>query len=188
MFIRGAGLRRTSPRRAAGLTGPDHRGAQVRRPILGAALAQTASSRRSTAASAATRSSRSAGTRRGCASATRGAPTGAIRERRRCPGASCTTSARRGRPSTGSCRGRPRCPGACTSPTATVVYYALDAQGRLTDKRRCPWTGHDNGAPCGQPEVKRRAYSGQATVAHVTAAVFRNRWVWEAQALSPRRA
>ncbi len=60
---------------------------------------------------------------------------------------------------------------------ATVVHYALDSQGRLTDTRRYPWTGHDSGAPCGQPVVKRGAYSGQATVAHVTAGVFKNRWV-----------
>ena len=60
---------------------------------------------------------------------------------------------------------------------ATVVHYALDARGRLTDTRRYPWTGHDSGAPCGQPVVKRGACSGQATVAHVTAGVFRGRWV-----------
>ncbi len=60
---------------------------------------------------------------------------------------------------------------------ATVVHYALDAQGRLTDTRRYAWTGHDSGAPCGQPAVKRGASSGQATVAHVTAGVFRGRWV-----------
>ena len=60
---------------------------------------------------------------------------------------------------------------------ATVVHYALDAQGRLTDTRRYPWTGHDSGAPCGQPAVKRGASSGQATVALVTAGVFKGRWV-----------
>ncbi len=60
---------------------------------------------------------------------------------------------------------------------ATVVHYALDAHGRLTDTRRYPWTGHDSGAPCGQPVVKRGACSGQATVALVTAGVFKNRWV-----------
>jgi hypothetical protein len=60
---------------------------------------------------------------------------------------------------------------------ATVVHYALDAQGRLTDTRRYPWTGHDSGAPCGQPVVKRGARSGQATVAHVIAGVFKGRWV-----------
>ena len=45
------------------------------------------------------------------------------------------------------------------------------------DTRRYAWTGHDSGAPCGQPAVKRGASSGQATVAHVTAGVFKNRWV-----------
>ena len=60
---------------------------------------------------------------------------------------------------------------------ATVVHYALDGQDRLTDTRRYRWTGHDSGAPCGQPVVKRGACSGQATVAHVTAGVFKNRWV-----------
>jgi len=60
---------------------------------------------------------------------------------------------------------------------ATVVHYALDEHGRLADTRRYPWTGHDSGAPCGQPEVRRGAVSGQATVAHVTAGVFRGRWV-----------
>jgi hypothetical protein len=60
---------------------------------------------------------------------------------------------------------------------ATVVHYALDAQGRLTDTRRYAWTGHDSGAPCGQPVVKRGASSGQATVALVTAGVFKGRWV-----------
>lgn len=60
---------------------------------------------------------------------------------------------------------------------ATVVHYALDAHGRLTDTRRYPWTGHASGAPCGQPAVKRGVSSGQATVAHVTAGVFRGRWV-----------
>lgn len=60
---------------------------------------------------------------------------------------------------------------------ATVVHYALDGAGRLTDTRRYPWTGRDSGAPCGQPVVKRGACSGQATVAHVTAGVFKNRWV-----------
>jgi hypothetical protein len=60
---------------------------------------------------------------------------------------------------------------------ATVVHYAIDARGRLTDTRRYRWTGHDSGAPCGQPAVKRGASSGQATVAHVTAGVFKNRWV-----------
>ena len=60
---------------------------------------------------------------------------------------------------------------------AVVVHYALGSQGRLTDTRRYPWTGRDSGAPCAQPVVKRGACSGQATVAHVTAGVFRNRWV-----------
>jgi hypothetical protein len=60
---------------------------------------------------------------------------------------------------------------------ATVVHYALDAQGRLTDTRRYAWTGRDSGAPCGQPVVKRGASSGQATVTHVTAGVFKGRWV-----------
>ena len=60
---------------------------------------------------------------------------------------------------------------------AVVVHYALDSAGRLTDTRRHAWTGHDSGAPCGQPALKRGASSGQATVAHVTAGVFRGRWV-----------
>jgi len=60
---------------------------------------------------------------------------------------------------------------------AVVIHYALDAQGRLTDTRRYLWTGHDSSAPCDQPLVKPGAYSGQATVAHVTAGVFKNRWV-----------
>ena len=60
---------------------------------------------------------------------------------------------------------------------ATVVHYALDKAGRLTDTRRYPWTGHDSGAPCGQPVVKRGASSGQATVALVTGGLFRGRWV-----------
>ncbi len=60
---------------------------------------------------------------------------------------------------------------------ATVVHYALDAHGRLTDTRRYAWTGHASGAPCGQPVVKQGASSGQATVAHVTAGVFMGRWV-----------
>ena len=60
---------------------------------------------------------------------------------------------------------------------ATVIHYALDNAGRLPDTRRYPWTGHDSSAPCSQPIVKRGACSGQATVAHVTAGVFRGRWV-----------
>ncbi len=60
---------------------------------------------------------------------------------------------------------------------ATVVHYALDAHGRLTDTRRYPWTGRASSGPCGQPAVKRGASSGQATVAHVTAGLFRGRWV-----------
>ncbi len=46
---------------------------------------------------------------------------------------------------------------------ATVTHYALDSHGRLTDARRYPWTGHDSGAPCGQPVVKQGAVRGQAT-------------------------
>jgi len=60
---------------------------------------------------------------------------------------------------------------------ATVVHYALDARGRLTDTRRYPWTGRASGAPCGQPALKVGAVRGQATVALVTAGVFKNRWV-----------
>jgi hypothetical protein len=60
---------------------------------------------------------------------------------------------------------------------ATVVHYALDAHGRLTDTRRYAWTGRDSGAPCDQPAVKLGAVRGQATVAHVTAGVFKGRWV-----------
>jgi hypothetical protein len=58
-----------------------------------------------------------------------------------------------------------------------VVHYALDARGRLTDTRRYAWTGHDSGAPCGQPALKLGAVRGQATVALVSAGVFRGRWV-----------
>ncbi len=60
---------------------------------------------------------------------------------------------------------------------ATVVHYALDAHGRLTDTRRYPWTGRASSAPCGHPALKQGAIRGQATVALVTAGVFKNRWV-----------
>lgn len=60
---------------------------------------------------------------------------------------------------------------------AAVVRYALDAQGRLTDTRRYAWWGRSSSAPCRQPLVRRGAVRGQATVALVTAGVFRGRWV-----------
>ena len=60
---------------------------------------------------------------------------------------------------------------------ATVVHYALDKAGRLTDTRRYLWTGRASSAPCRQPVVKIGAVRGQATLALVTAGVFKIRWV-----------
>ncbi len=60
---------------------------------------------------------------------------------------------------------------------ATVTHFALDNANRLTDTRRRPWTGPASSAPCGQPAVRQGASSGQATVVHVTAGMFKGRWV-----------
>lgn len=60
---------------------------------------------------------------------------------------------------------------------ATVRMASLSASGCISGWTSRKWGPRASGAPCRQPVVKRGCVRGQATVAYVTAGVFKGRWV-----------